>query len=73
MEGAHTRGYNSVAHGFCIIGNFVERVPDDLALNTAQALLNCGMDIVSIFLTTGLQSQRKADKISVDILIWKVG
>ncbi|XP_048247770.1 peptidoglycan-recognition protein SC2-like isoform X1 [Haliotis rufescens] len=41
--GAHTQGYNTVGLGFCIIGNFMERLPDSKALDTVQKLIACGV------------------------------
>ncbi|XP_067648816.1 peptidoglycan-recognition protein SC2-like [Haliotis asinina] len=47
-RGAHTRGYNSVGLGFCFIGNFMKRAPNSAALNTAKALIACGVSMGKI-------------------------
>ncbi|GFO44100.1 peptidoglycan recognition protein [Plakobranchus ocellatus] len=41
--GAHTKGYNSVGLGFCLIGNFMDKSPTQIQLNTAKQLLECGV------------------------------
>ncbi|KAK3590387.1 hypothetical protein CHS0354_028496 [Potamilus streckersoni] len=41
--GAHTLNYNSVGLGFCMIGNFMDRVPNDAALNAVKQLIACGV------------------------------
>ncbi|KAL3871087.1 hypothetical protein ACJMK2_039108 [Sinanodonta woodiana] len=41
--GAHTLNYNSVGLGFCIIGNFMDHVPNDAALNAVKQLIACGV------------------------------
>ncbi|XP_046564850.1 peptidoglycan-recognition protein SC2-like, partial [Haliotis rubra] len=46
--GAHTRGYNSVGLGFCFIGNFMTRAPNSAAINTAKALIACGVSMGKI-------------------------
>lgn len=45
VVGAHTYKYNSVAYGFCVIGNFMTRPPNDLALNTTQKIIDCGVQL----------------------------
>ena len=47
VEGAHTRGYNTAAHGYCVIGNFMTRLPNQLALNALQNIIECGVERVS--------------------------
>lgn len=42
-QGAHAPTYNSLSHGICIIGNFMERMPDMIAMDTARALMRCGV------------------------------
>lgn len=42
--GAHTKGYNEVGLGFCVIGDFTHRVPNDKALTALRALIQCGVD-----------------------------
>ncbi|XP_041365178.1 peptidoglycan recognition protein 1-like [Gigantopelta aegis] len=41
-QGAHTKGYNSVALGICMIGNFQNRLPNQAALDTLHKLIECG-------------------------------
>ncbi|XP_041367647.1 peptidoglycan recognition protein-like [Gigantopelta aegis] len=41
--GAHTYGYNSVGLGICIIGNYMERIPNNAALNKIKQLITCGV------------------------------
>ncbi|XP_041366403.1 peptidoglycan recognition protein 1-like [Gigantopelta aegis] len=41
-QGAHTKGYNTVGLGFCMIGNFQDRLPNQAALDTLQKLIECG-------------------------------
>ncbi|KAK6185137.1 hypothetical protein SNE40_007433 [Patella caerulea] len=41
--GAHTLGYNTVGLGFCMIGNFMQRLPNKAALNTLKQLIACGV------------------------------
>ncbi|XP_067649910.1 peptidoglycan recognition protein 1-like [Haliotis asinina] len=43
IVGAHTKGYNSDGLGFCIMGNYMERLPDSKALDTVQRLIACGV------------------------------
>eukprot|EP00916_Digyalum_oweni_P001805 GHVL01003472.1.p1 GENE.GHVL01003472.1~~GHVL01003472.1.p1 ORF type:complete len:213 (+),score=-6.51 GHVL01003472.1:84-722(+) len=42
--GGHTKGHNHDGLGFCVIGDYTHRVPDAAALNTLQALIQCGVD-----------------------------
>jgi len=44
VVGAHTLNYNSVAYGFCIIGDYMERQPNDLALVATSNIINCGVE-----------------------------
>ncbi|XP_049736469.1 peptidoglycan recognition protein 3-like [Elephas maximus indicus] len=43
-QGAHTYGYNDIAVGIAFIGNFVEKPPNDAALEAAQNLIQCAVD-----------------------------
>jgi len=47
VRGAHTLGYNQVAIGVCIIGDYQRRLPLPPAVNATQELLACGVDQVS--------------------------
>ena len=42
MEGAHTRGYNTVGYGTCFLGNFMETLPEAVAVNSYMQLLEVG-------------------------------
>lgn len=44
VRGAHTLGYNEIAIGICIIGDYMNRLPLPAALNATQQLLACGVD-----------------------------
>jgi len=44
VVGAHTLNYNSIAYGFCIIGNFMDRQPNQQALAAAQNIIECGVE-----------------------------
>jgi len=48
VVGAHTLGYNSVAFGFSIMGDFMQRLPNDLALTATQNIIACGVELVCI-------------------------
>ena len=48
VVGAHTLHYNAVAYGFCVIGNYMDRAPDQAALGALQAVINCGVKKVSL-------------------------
>ncbi|KAM9242724.1 peptidoglycan recognition protein 3 isoform 1-T2 [Dugong dugon] len=55
-QGAHTYGYNDIALGIAFIGNFVERVPNNAALEAAQNLIQCAVDegyLVTDYLLVG--------------------
>ncbi|KAK3590386.1 hypothetical protein CHS0354_028495 [Potamilus streckersoni] len=41
--GAHTLNYNSVGLGFCMIGNFMDHVPNDAALAAVKQMIACGV------------------------------
>ncbi|XP_071102540.1 peptidoglycan-recognition protein SC1a-like [Haliotis cracherodii] len=56
--GAHTYGYNSVGLGICVIGNFMERLPNQAALNTLKQLINCGVSNGKISSTYILRGHR---------------
>ena len=45
-EGAHTKGYNKYSIGFSIMGNFMERLPNDKALNAVKNAIKCGIEKV---------------------------
>ncbi|XP_041376612.1 peptidoglycan recognition protein 1-like [Gigantopelta aegis] len=40
-HGSHTRHYNDVALGFCVIGNFMDRPPNHKALRALHQLIGC--------------------------------
>lgn len=44
VRGAHTLGYNEIAIGVCIIGDYQSRLPLPAALNATQELLACGVE-----------------------------
>lgn len=44
IVGAHTYGYNKIAHGFCIIGNYTSHLPNDRAINATLKILKCGVE-----------------------------
>nr|WAQ69892.1 peptidoglycan recognition protein [Eisenia andrei] len=44
IVGAHTLGYNSVALGFCIIGDYTASLPSDAAIQAAKNVIKCGVD-----------------------------
>ncbi|XP_013382873.1 peptidoglycan recognition protein 1 [Lingula anatina] len=41
--GAHTYGYNSVGLAISFMGNFMDRLPNDKALNAAKQLISCSV------------------------------
>ncbi|KAH8354865.1 hypothetical protein KR084_012639 [Drosophila pseudotakahashii] len=43
LRGAHTYGYNGNGTGIAFIGNFVDKLPTDAALQAAKSLLACGV------------------------------
>eukprot|EP00099_Drosophila_melanogaster_P010818 NP_001285128.1 peptidoglycan recognition protein SA, isoform B [Drosophila melanogaster] len=43
LRGAHTYGYNAIGTGIAFIGNFVDKLPSDAALQAAKDLLACGV------------------------------
>ncbi|NPA73042.1 MAG: hypothetical protein GXO35_09480 [Gammaproteobacteria bacterium] len=45
---AQARGYNSVSYGIAFLGNYMNVLPTQAALNAAQALIQCGMEKVCI-------------------------
>jgi N-acetylmuramoyl-L-alanine amidase len=44
VEGAHTLGYNTIALGICIIGDFTKDLPLTVAVTTVKNLIQCGID-----------------------------
>jgi N-acetylmuramoyl-L-alanine amidase len=44
VVGSHTFNYNSIAYGFCVIGDFMERPPNAQALETTQKIIECGVE-----------------------------
>ncbi|KAM6217167.1 peptidoglycan recognition protein 3-like [Rhynchocyon petersi] len=44
FEGSHTYGYNDIALGIAFIGNFVEKPPNNAALEAAQNLIQCAVE-----------------------------
>ena len=46
VRGSHTLGYNEIAIGVCIIGDYQSRLPLPAALNATQELLACGVEKV---------------------------
>ncbi|XP_070570776.1 peptidoglycan-recognition protein SC2-like isoform X1 [Ptychodera flava] len=45
VQGAHTIGYNNKSIGLCILGNFVNVSPKQVALDTAQAFLKYSVEM----------------------------
>ncbi|XP_070544582.1 peptidoglycan recognition protein 1-like [Ptychodera flava] len=43
VEGAHTAGYNDESHAVSFMGNFMDALPNQSALDAAQALIDCGI------------------------------
>ncbi|XP_042637938.1 peptidoglycan recognition protein 3 [Orycteropus afer afer] len=43
-QGSHTYGYNDIALGIAFMGNFVEKPPNNAALEAAQNLIYCAVD-----------------------------
>ena len=46
VKGAHTLGYNEIAIGVCIIGDYQSRLPLPAAISATQQLLACGVEKV---------------------------
>jgi len=46
VKGSHCLGYNEIAIGVCIIGDYKSRLPLPVALNATQELLACGVEKV---------------------------
>jgi N-acetylmuramoyl-L-alanine amidase len=42
-EGAHTHLWNSVAVAFSVMGNFMTRLPDPVAMSAVQNMITCGI------------------------------
>jgi len=45
VVGAHTLHYNAVSYGFCIIGNYMDRSPKQVALDATQDVIACGVQL----------------------------
>jgi len=45
VVGSHTLNYNSVAYGFCILGDFMLRGPNQVALDAVQDIIDCGVEL----------------------------
>ena len=43
-QGAHTKGFNDIAYGFCFIGNTMERLPSPAALESMNRLIECAIE-----------------------------
>jgi len=43
VVGAHTLHYNAVAYGFCVMGNFMEKIPNKKAQKAVKAIIKCGV------------------------------
>ena len=48
VVGAQTYHYNDISYGFCVMGNFMELLPNDKALKALQKIIQCGVDNVSL-------------------------
>jgi len=56
VVGAHTLNYNSVSYGFCVIGNFMDHVPNEAALQATKDIIACGVQKVnSYFIYTAIK------------------
>ncbi|XP_006895954.1 PREDICTED: peptidoglycan recognition protein 3 [Elephantulus edwardii] len=44
FQGSHTYGYNDIALGIAFIGSFVEKPPNNAALEAAQNLIQCAVE-----------------------------
>lgn len=58
VRGSHTLGYNEIAIGICIIGDYMSRLPLPAALNATRQLLACGVDKVNIVIITSSQNDQ---------------
>ena len=47
-RGAHARQHNAYAYGACIMGNFMEVLPQQNALAAMNDLIACGVEWVSL-------------------------
>lgn len=47
VVGSHTLNYNDVANGFCVMGDFTARIPNELALNATKNIISCGVELVN--------------------------
>jgi len=45
VVGAHTLNYNTVAHGFCIMGDFMDHSPNTPSLEATQNIIECGVEL----------------------------
>lgn len=45
VVGSHTLNYNSIANGFCIIGDFSARPPNQAALEATANIIDCGVEL----------------------------
>lgn len=52
VKGSHTLGYNEIAIGVCIIGDYQYRLPLPVALNATLQLLACGVEEVLKIITS---------------------
>ena len=46
--GAHTRGWNDVAIAFSVMGNFMEKLPNEAALNALKGMIELGIRLGKI-------------------------
>ena len=47
-RGAHARQHNAYSFGACIMGNFMEQLPETLALDAMNNLIACGVEWVRL-------------------------
>ncbi|CAL1536977.1 unnamed protein product [Lymnaea stagnalis] len=75
--GAHTLGYNDVGLGFCLAGNFMEHLPPTVQMDSAKAMIECGVSLGKISSNYTLRGHRDmkttlcpGDKLYAEIKTW---
>ncbi|KAL2712176.1 peptidoglycan recognition protein 3-like [Vespula squamosa] len=58
--GAHAPGYNFQSIGICIIGDFMDFLPNDVALRALNSLISCGISLGKIHHDYNLIGHRQA-------------
>ncbi|KAL5015648.1 hypothetical protein ScPMuIL_007269 [Solemya velum] len=57
-QGAHTKGWNTVAVAVSVMGNFMTRLPNEAALRAVRNLIACGVEMEKVTPTYHLYGHR---------------